>query len=217
MLLLVAAATLALGPLLTLIATRARALGDASRPQVTGADLAVILLLQLTALMLSGAPLYRDRPAFLVFGVDRFTVVPAAAVDGAELRDPELKPPLIGGPRLAEARPPQDPERRQELLFAVLLDGAPDLEWRPELYEPYRPDLAALRARSIDLAGLAMLDEQARRAIDAFAARHRLEDYLYLPLRGKRRDLILALSATDGLPAGWIPISPWAEDYGKWP
>jgi hypothetical protein len=40
-----------------------------------------------------------------------------------------------------------------------------------------------------------------------------LEDYFYLPLRGKNKDIVLALSAKDGLPAGWIPISPWLSDY----
>jgi len=40
-----------------------------------------------------------------------------------------------------------------------------------------------------------------------------LEDYFYLPLRGKNQDIVLALSAQDGMPAGWIPISPWLGDY----
>ncbi|MCU0809269.1 MAG: hypothetical protein MUC53_15585, partial [Candidatus Contendobacter sp.] len=81
--------------------------------------------------------------------------------------------------------------------------------------EPYRPDLAHLRARSIDLAKIAARDETAKAAIAAFAKRHdsRLEDYFYLPLRGKNKDIVMALSAKDGLPAGWIPISPWLSDY----
>jgi len=35
-----------------------------------------------------------------------------------------------------------------------------------------------------------------------------LEDYFYLPLRDKNQDIVLALSAQDRMPAGWIPISP---------
>jgi hypothetical protein len=108
-----------------------------------------------------------------------------------------------------------DPKLRQELSFAVLLEGQKDLEFRAELYEPYRPDLAHLRARSLDLAKIAALDATAKAAIDTFAAQHggRLDDYFYLPLRGKNADIVLALSAKDGMPAGWIPISPWLEDY----
>ncbi|MFO7639849.1 MAG: hypothetical protein R6X17_00825, partial [Candidatus Competibacteraceae bacterium] len=128
---------------------------------------------------------------------------------------PELKRSAGIGPLLAQIRPPADPQLRQELLFAVLLEGQKDLEYRAEFYEPYRPDLAHLRARSLDLAKIAARDATARAAIAAFAEQHdgRVEDYFYLPLRGKNQDLVLALSATDGMPAGWIPISPWLEDY----
>ena len=72
-----------------------------------------------------------------------------------------------------------------------------------------------MRARSIDLAKIAALDATAKAVIEAFAEQHdgRLGDYFYLPLRGKNQDLVLALSAKDGMPAGWIPISPWLEDY----
>jgi hypothetical protein len=151
----------------------------------------------------------------VVFGVDRFTSIPAAEVEFDQLQYPELQRRAGIGPLLAQARPPADPQRRQELLFAVLLEGQKDLEYRAEFYEPYRPDLAHLRASSLDLAKIAARDATAKAAIDAFAEQHggRLDNYFYLPLRGKNQDLVLALSATDGMPAGWIPISPWLEDY----
>jgi hypothetical protein len=64
------------------------------------------------------------------------------------------------------------------------------------------------------LAQIAARDETAKAAMENFASQHngRLEDYFYLPLRGKNQDIVLALSAQDGMPAGWIPISPWLED-----
>jgi hypothetical protein len=95
------------------------------------------------------------------------------------------------------------------------MEGQKDLEFRAELYEPYRPDLAQLRSRSLDLAQIAALDETAKAAIAEFSTQRggRLEDYLYLPLKGKNQDIVLALSPQDGMPVGWIPISPWLEDY----
>jgi hypothetical protein len=44
-----------------------------------------------------------------------------------------------------------------------------------------------------------------------------LEDYLYLPFKGKNRDLVMALSAQDGQPVGWIMINPWLQDYPQKP
>ena len=62
---------------------------------------------------------------------------------------------------------------------------------------------------------LYMHQRLAKTKIAAFAQQHnrRLEDYFYLPLRGKNQDIVLALSAQDGMPAGWISISPWLGDY----
>jgi hypothetical protein len=150
----------------------------------------------------------------VVFGVDRFTTIPAADVDFNQIKYPELKRSAGIGPQLAQARPPDNPKLRQELLFGVLLEGQKDLEFRAELYEPYRPDLAQLRSRSLDLAQIAARDATAKAAIENFAKQHdgQLADYFYLPLRGKNQDFVLALSAQDGMPAGWIPISPWLED-----
>ena len=86
---------------------------------------------------------------------------------------------------------------------------------RAEFYEPYRPDLAHLRARNIDLSKIAALDTDAKQAIDGFITNKggRLDDYLYLPLKGKNKDIVMALSPKDGLPVGFISISPWIEDY----
>jgi hypothetical protein len=207
-LLILGGAHLALGPLLTLIVFKP------GKPSLKF-DLSCIVLLQLGALLYGGTTIYQHRPAFVVFGVDRFTLIPAAEVDFDLIKYPELKRSAGIGPLLAQTRPPADPKLRQELMFGVLLEGQKDLEYRAELYEPYRPDLAHLRARSLDLAKIAARDATAKAAIDAFAEQHggRLDDYFYLPLRGKNQDFVLALSATDGMPAGWIPISPWLEDY----
>ena len=125
----------------------------------------------------------------MVFGVDRFTSIPAAEVEFDRIKDPELKRSAGIGPLLAQTRAPDDPKLRQELLFGVLLEGQKDLEYRAELYEPYRPDLAHLRARSLDLAKIAALDATAKAAIDAFAEQHggRLDDYFYLPPNSCKR------------------------------
>jgi len=204
----VAGVNMGLGPLLTLVVFKP------GKPGLTF-DLICIGLLQLGALLYGGTIIYQQRPAFVVFVVDRFTSIPAAEVESDRLKYPELKHSTSSGPRLAQIRLPDDPKLRQELLFSVVLEGQKDLEFRAELYEPYRPDLAQLRSRSIHLGQIAVRDAVAKTKIAAFAEQHngRLEDYFYLPLRGKNQDIVLALSAQDGMPAGWIPISPWLGDY----
>jgi hypothetical protein len=130
-----------------------------------------------------------------------FTYIPAAEVAFDQLRYPEPQRCFGIGPLLAQARLPDNPKLRQELLFGVLMKDEKDMEFRAELYEPYRPDLAHLRARSIDLAKIAAGDANAQQAIETFAEQHdgRLDDYFHLPLRGRNKDIVLALSAKDGL------------------
>jgi hypothetical protein len=200
---------LALGPLLTLIVFK---------PGKRGLkfDMACILLMQLGALVYGGALIYQQRPAFVVFTVDRFTTIPAATVDVNQ-----AAPELRQGPQpwLVQADFPEDPKVREDLMFAVITQGAPDIEYHPELYRTYAPDLTELRKRNLDLAQIAASDAHAQSAINAFLAEHggRLEDYLYLPLKGKNRDLVMALSAQDGQPVGWIMINPWPQDYPQKP
>jgi len=197
-----------LGPLLTLIVFKP------GKPSLKF-DMSCIVLMQLGALIYGGATIYQQRPEFIVFGIDRFTTVTAAEVEFDKLNYPELKRIIGIGPLLAQAHPPADPKLRQELLFDIVTGGAKDLEFRAELYEPYRPDLTQLRSRSIDLQKIMTLSADAKTAIDNFIAHHggRLESYLYLPLRGKNADIVIVLSPQDGMPMSSISISPWLSDY----
>jgi hypothetical protein len=98
-----------LGPSLTLIAFKS------GKPSLKF-DLRCIVLLQLGALLYGGMIVYQQRPAFVVFGVDRFTTIPAAEVDFDRIKYPELKRIAGIGLRLAQARPPADPKLRQDVI-----------------------------------------------------------------------------------------------------
>ncbi|HRD68348.1 MAG TPA: type IV pilin accessory protein, partial [Candidatus Competibacter sp.] len=120
-----------LGPLLTLIVFKP------GKPGLKF-DMSVIVLAQLAALLYGATIIYQQRPAFTVFGVDRFSSVAAKEMDFEKLKFPELKRIAGIGPLLAQARPPDDPKLRQDIMFGVLLEGQKDLEFRAEFYEPYR-------------------------------------------------------------------------------
>ena len=195
-----------LGPLLTLIVFKP------GKPSLRF-DMSVIVMLQVAALAYGGLLIYQQRPAFTVFAVDRFTAIPAAEVEFEKIRSPELQR-LIGiGPLLAEALPPEDLKERNELMFAVVMQGAKDLEYRAELYRPYQPDLEQLGRRSLDIARLAAQDDATARGLARLLERRggQASDYLYFPLRGKHQDIILVLARADGQPVGWIDSDPWRE------
>jgi hypothetical protein len=68
-----------------------------------------IILLQLGALLYGGMIIYPQHPAFVVFGVDRSTTIPAAEVEfNQQLQYPELQRRAGIGLLLAQTRPPAD-------------------------------------------------------------------------------------------------------------
>jgi hypothetical protein len=95
-----------IGPLITLI------IFDPKKKNLRF-DLAVIALLQLTALVYGCSVMFKARPVFNVFVVDRFEVIAANAVDEESLE--KAKPPFrtlpLTGPKIAGAREPEDPKR----------------------------------------------------------------------------------------------------------
>lgn len=175
-------------------------------------DMSVIVGLQLAALTYGAAVVYQQRPLFTVFAVDRFTAIPAADVDPELIQYPELKRTFGIGPTVALARLPEEQEAREQFMFEVL-GGAKDLEYRPDFYQPYLPDLADLEHRSLDISRLAARNPETQRGLADLLARRggAANDYLYFPLVGNNKDIILVLSSADGQPLDWIDGDPWSR------
>ena len=120
-----------LGPLLTLVVFRAGKRGMKF-------DLTVIGLVQLAALIYGAHIIYLARPAFIVFVKDRFEVVSAAELapeDLAAARYPQFRKAPIGGPGLAAAEMPANPEERRKVIEAAL--AGRDMQQLPRLWVPY--------------------------------------------------------------------------------
>ena len=120
-----------LGPLLTLVVFKAGKPGMAF-------DLTVIALLQVAALLYGGSVVFLARPAFIVFVKDRFEVVSAAELapeDLAAARYPQFRKAPIGGPGLAAAEMPANPEERRKVIEAAL--AGRDMQQLPRLWVPY--------------------------------------------------------------------------------
>lgn len=146
--LLITSVDVVLGPLLTLVAFNLKKPRSELRR-----DLAIIAVLQLSALVYGLHTTYAARPVALVYEVDRFRVV--ADVD---VRKPELAGAAEGlrslsvtGPRVIGARLVTDGNERNEALF-LGLEGW-DVGQRPTFWEPYdrsRPR-ALERSRPVSL------------------------------------------------------------------
>jgi hypothetical protein len=198
---------LVLGPVLTLILFKPGKRG-------LKLDLAFIACVQLAALVYGVTVIYRERPYFNVFAVDRFAVLAYSDVDrdewNAALAAGRLDAKPLRGPVLAIATLPTDLAASQRVLDDVL-SGKRDIDQRPEFWSRYEKGVAQVVARQRPLTALSAARPESASAIAALAARLGLsEERLgFLPMRAKNRDVSLVVDATTGEPLDVIAVDPW--------
>ncbi len=194
---------LVLGPVLTLIIYK---------PGKKGLkfDLGVIAAAQCLALIYGGTVLYQERPIFMAFSVDRFVLVSSDDIDFSKIRFPGLLKNQEEQPIPVYARMPEDPNDRNQFVKEVF-QGQPDLEFRPEYYEPFRENFADIAARGKDIDQLKHVSEHNEEVINTFLKTNCTDGCVYIPLIAKKRDILLALNNKDGSVAGGIDIDPWVS------
>lgn len=198
---------LVLGPVMTLILWKPGKWG-------LKFDMTVVVVVQLAALTYGTSVLYRERPYFLVFAVDRFEVVSLPEIDRDSL-DPgfaEAKP--WSGPEWVFAEPPKDLKAQQALLEEVVFEGKPDIERRPELWRDYDEHRDAVLARAHSYSDLVDANDATAQKLERIADDHdkRLEDLGYLPIVGRDGLFALIVDMADAAPLEAVTIDAWPDD-----
>ena len=114
-----------LGPLLTFVVYKK------NKPRLKF-DIGVIVAFQLAAFLYGGSVVYKERPLYLVYSIDRFVVVTANSIDPDVIVYPELK---INLPQIVATGLPEDLVEKENIMFGVM-QGGPDIEYLPYLYRP---------------------------------------------------------------------------------
>lgn len=181
-----------LGPLLTLTVFKA------GKPGLRF-DLTVIALLQASAMLYGIHTAFASRPAYLVITPDRATLVYANElyVD-REGHDPVVPEAFRKGPlwgfRLVGLRKATDADERSR-LFDDILQGKPDLDYRPAYYIPAEPLDDATVTSALSLAVLQQLRPEHAATIERWIAKCRCapERVAALPLITRKREIVLLL------------------------
>lgn len=153
-----------LGPLLTLIVFKSGKRGMKF-------DLAVIGLVQLAALVYGAHIVFLARPAFIVFVKDRFELATPVDLEAAELaaaRYPEFRASPWGGPMLAAADLPTDPDEHKKLIDLAL--SGFDLQNFPRYWVPYAERTKEVLAKADTIARLRVTDPVTAKAVDEYLA-----------------------------------------------
>ena len=196
-----------LGPVITLIVFN-------PKKKELRRDLAVVVLVQLAALLYGLHTVWIARPVYVVFSMDRFDLVYANDFTKeklAKVTKVEYQSMPLLGPKLIAARQPDDPKARNELLFGSL-SGGDDLAQSPQYYVPYLEQKANVLKRSQPLAVLKQFNHDKTSAIDAMVSQYaaRKIDVGYLPLKGKVKDLVVIVNRKTAEVLEIVDLTPWS-------
>lgn len=192
-----------LGPLITLaVFNRAKPWRELRR------DLAIVALIQLSALCYGVWTVFVARPVHMVFEYDRFRVVHAVDIPPELLKraPPDVDALPLLGPTLLSLRPFRDSQENLTATLAALegisLSARPDL-WQlyaaatPEILKAARP-VAALKARFVTQADT--ID-----SVIAHAGRQS-EKVVYLPMVGRKSFWTVFLDPVSAEVLAFMPL-----------
>ena len=161
---------LVLGPALTLLVAN-----PGKQRSTLARDIAIIVTVQLTALVYGGITLWLGRPLYYTFSVDRLELVQASDLNAADIavarRDnPRLAPYWNSLPRWIWAPLPDDPELVQKIVAGTLTGGA-DVIQMPKYFRPWDQGLAQLRAQLLPVDDIKYFSRAEKRGLRSRLAR----------------------------------------------
>ncbi|HYM43783.1 MAG TPA: hypothetical protein VET46_13560 [Steroidobacteraceae bacterium] len=135
---------LVLGPTLTLIVA-----SPVKRAAVLARDIAIIVTVQLAALVYGATTLWLGRPLYYTFSADQLELVQGSDLKAEDIaagrRDnPALAPFWYSRPRWVWAPLPDDPEEAQKIVAGAVTGGT-DIIQMPRAYRPWSAGLTELR------------------------------------------------------------------------
>ena len=174
-------------------------------------DLTAIAVIQVIALAYGSYTLYIERPYYLVYAVDRFSLVPESPIDKSRLRFEELREKPVRDVIRVFARLPDDPAERARFNESVLFDGEPDLDGRPEYWEPYASGIDFIRTRIRPLEGFEPATAAERAAVEAARRRYggQHEHLGFVPIATLDADIAMLMDRDTAEPLGMLRVDPW--------
>ena len=142
---------LVIGPTLTLIVANPR-----KARRVFARDVAIIVTVQLAALVYGAVTLWNGRPLYYTFSVDRLEIVQASDIEASEAataqrRNPSLAPHWYSLPRWIWAPLPDDPDVALHIVNDASLGTGKDIIDMPRYFKPWEQGLPKLRDQLVRL------------------------------------------------------------------
>lgn len=151
---------LVVGPLLTLVVSNPR------KPRrILGRDIALIVTVQLAALVYGTVTLWGGRPLYYAFSVNSLDCVQASDIDASEItlalrENPSLAPHWYSLPRWIWAPLPDDPDEAVHIVNEATLGSGKDVTEMPRYFKPWEQGLPKLRDQLMRLDDIKQLNKK---------------------------------------------------------
>jgi hypothetical protein len=172
-------------------------------------DYTVIGVIQLTAFVYGVYAVANNRPAYIVFVGDRFEVIPAGAIDDADLARGGAYNTKPWGPQLVAIREAIGTDEHNKMVFSGL-EGK-DYSVLPEYYIAFEQDLAELKQRAKPVSDLEKRHKEAKPLVASAVAELKVpvERLVWMPVMHKDGFWTVLLDSDTGQPVSWLPVDPY--------
>jgi len=193
---------LVIGPLLTLVIFKP------DKPALK-LDLSLIVVVQITALLYGAYTIHSERPYFVVFNAEQFTIVPASELGklNMHLLEADIEHRHLG-PSYVYI------DRSSNMTFQMFKSIAhgPPIEHRPEFYKDFTSHITSHPGRGFNIEKLAIASPENKAKVDALRARHPdTRDLGFYSIQGKRRYAILVVDHRNADIIDYLDINPWTS------
>lgn len=170
-------------------------------------DLGIIILLQALALGYGVYSIFKGRPAWLAYNVDRFEVVRNNEIiaDHIEQAQPKYQQPSWLKPQFVAVEFAQDNQTRQNEMFAEVLAGI-SIAQRPERYVSLSQAKKQLQQRAQPLSTLKQFN--APSVVENILKRYP-EASAWAPLKASAVDMVVLLNKEKAEVIKIVDLRPW--------
>jgi len=183
---------LALGPMLTLV------VAQSTKPRAElRRDIAVIVVVQISALLYGTVSLWMGRPLYYAFSESVLQLVQSYDISAGELalgrsQNAELTPHWYSLPRWIWAPLPQDPDERARIVSAAL-SGGDDVISMPRYYQSWEQGLSTLQRQMKQVDHVAYFSPGQKQGLKAAMGTAGLpvDQFNAIPLTGRGAPLLV--------------------------
>jgi len=170
-------------------------------------DLAVIFLLQLSALAYGAYSISQARPVWIVYNVDRFELVRKNELieDNIQQAQLQFQQPSWFKPEYAATEFAKNTQQRNKDMFAEVLGGI-SIAQRPERYVELTQAKTQIQQRAQNLELLKQFNDQ--QSVQKILAKYPKAD-AWLPLKATAVDMTVLINKEKGEVVKIVDLRPW--------